>query len=184
MTDYEVSPQRLYEVSAKQEIRDNLLIYCRGVDRCVPELIKAAFWPDAFDNHGAMALPAHEFADAITASKLESTEWNVHTVTNHLVELENPDLAFSEATVVTYQKALDSTDVQVFCGRYVDRVERRDGVWKIAYRNLVRDWSGSLEVGGWGLASVAADAFIPGARQGADFVTGQGRQDLMSASRR
>lgn len=50
--------------------------------------------------------------------------------------------------------------MQVFCGRHVDRVERRDGVWKIAYRNLVRDGSGSLEAGGWGLASVAADAFI------------------------
>jgi len=31
-------------------------------------------------------------------------------------------------------------------GRYVDRLERRDGAWKLKHRLCVRDWSVSLEV--------------------------------------
>lgn len=175
----DVSARRLEEVASKQEIRDNLLLYCRGIDRCEVDLVRAAFWPDAYDNHGASAAPAWQFAANIIKSKLADTDLTVHSVTNHLVELDG-DLAFSEAVVVTYQKAKDSQDVQMFCGRYVDRVERRDGVWRIAYRHLVHDFSGSLDLGRWGLGSVAEDAFIQGARRQDDVVTGPTRAQMMA----
>ncbi|MFF1688003.1 MULTISPECIES: hypothetical protein [unclassified Streptomyces] len=63
--------------------------------------------------------------------------------------------------------------MQFFCGRYVDRVGRREGVWRIAYRNLVHDFSGSLDLGQWGLGSVAEDAFVRGARRQDDSSPGQ-----------
>ncbi|MFF1691766.1 MULTISPECIES: hypothetical protein [unclassified Streptomyces] len=62
--------------------------------------MRAAFWPDAYDNHGAMAAPAWQFAADIIQSKLANTVLTVHSVTNHLVELDG-DLAFSAAIVVT-----------------------------------------------------------------------------------
>ena len=174
------SRRRWDELSSKQEIRDNLLVYCRGIDRCQVELVRSAFWPDAFDNHGALAAPAWQFATEIIESKLAHTTLTVHSVTNHLVEVEG-DLAFSEAIIVSYQKHAGNDDVQIFCGRYVDRVERRDGRWRIAYRNLVHDWSGSLAVGGtWNLPSVDAKAFIQGGRQESDLVTGPGRAQMLS----
>jgi hypothetical protein len=180
-TDFELTPEtaaRVQEISDKQVIRDLLLTYCRGIDRCEVELVKAAFWEDAYDSHGAHGAPAWEFASAIIESKLASTEWTTHSVTNHLVEIEG-DLAFSEATVITYQKSLESDDIQMFCGRYVDRVERRSGEWRIAYRNMVHDWSGSLQLGPWGLSSVANDSFLQGGRRQDDIVTGPGRAEMM-----
>lgn len=183
--EFELTPKtaaRLLELFDKQSIRDLLLTYCRGIDRCEVELVKAAFWEDAFDSHGAHGAPAWEFATAIIESKLASTVWTTHAVTNHLVEVTG-DLAFSEATVVTYQKPTESDDVQMFCGRYVDRVERRGSEWRIAYRNMVHDWSGSLRLGPWGLSSVANDSFIQGARMQDDLVTGPGRAEMMAHAR-
>lgn len=174
-----IDDRRVEELSAKQEIADLLLLYCRGVDRCEPELIKRAFWPDAYDNHGSHAAPAHEFADSIVASKLATTDWTTHAVTNHLVELAG-DVAFSEAIVLTFQQQTGAQDVNVFCGRYVDRFERRDGHWRIAYRQMIHDWSGSTTLEPWTLAGVAQAGFLPGARQADDFVTGAGRRNLLN----
>ncbi|HZZ49710.1 MAG TPA: nuclear transport factor 2 family protein [Pseudonocardia sp.] len=174
-----IDDQRLEELSAKQEIADLLLLYCRGVDRCEPDLIKRAFWPDAYDDHGAHAAPAHQFADDIVASKLATTSWTTHAVTNHLVEIDG-DAAFSEAIVLTFQKPVDSEEVNVFCGRYVDRLERRGGDWRIAHRHMIHDWSGSTVLQPWALASVTQAGFRQGARRGDDFVTGHGRQELMN----
>ncbi|MBC3191741.1 nuclear transport factor 2 family protein [Pseudonocardia sp. C8] len=166
-------------LAATQAVADNLLVYCRGIDRCDVELVKQAFWPDAYDNHGADAAPAHEFADRIVAAKLAGTAWTTHAVTNHLVEVDG-DVAFSEATVLTFQRANGSDRTDVFCGRYVDRVERRGGDWRIAYRQMVHDWSGSTVLEPWALPGVASGAFVQGARGSADFVTGRGREDLMA----
>ncbi|MBF6245683.1 nuclear transport factor 2 family protein [Nocardia elegans] len=174
-----VDDRRLEEMSAKQAIADLLSTYCRGIDRCDAELVKQAFWPDAFDNHGADAGPAWEFADRIVAAKLARTEWTTHAVTNHLVEVDG-DRAFSEAIVLTFQKQSGSEEVSIFCGRYVDRVECREGVWRIAYRQMIHDWSGSTVLAPWALPSVASGAFVQGARRGDDIVTGPGRQQLMN----
>ncbi|MEE2062005.1 nuclear transport factor 2 family protein [Rhodococcus artemisiae] len=174
-----IDDRRLEELSAKQAIADLLLIYCRGIDRCDADLVKQAFWEDAYDNHGADAGPAWEFADRIVASKLARTEWTTHAVTNHLVEIDG-DVAFSEAIVLTFQKQSGSEEINVFCGRYVDRVERRDDTWRIAYRQMIHDWSGSTVLEPWALSSVASGAFVQGGRRNHDFVTGPGREQLMN----
>ena len=174
---------RLEEMSAKQEIRDLLLTYCRGIDRCEIELVKRAFWEDAYDNHGAFAAPAWQFAADIIESKLTKTTWTTHSVTNHLVELEG-ERAFSEAIIFAYQKSDESDDIQMLAGRYVDRWERRGGEWRIAYRNLVHDWSGSLSLRPWSLSSVPPDAFLQGGRQSDDIVTGPQRAEMMSEAYR
>ncbi|QKT06507.1 nuclear transport factor 2 family protein [Gordonia sp. X0973] len=170
--------KRLRELSDKQEIADLLLVYCRGIDRCEPELVKSTFWEDAFDNHGSSAAPAHEFADAIVQSKLDTTETVTHMVTNHLVEVDG-DVAFSEAIVLSFQKQIGAEETSIFCGRYVDRVERRGGVWKFAYRQMIRDWSGSTVLAPWALSSVKAGGFLEGGRGADDFVTGEGRGRLL-----
>lgn len=170
--------RRAQELSDKQEIRDLLLLYCRGIDRCDEELVKAAFWEDAHDDHLKEG-SAWDFAAHIIRSKLENTAWATHAVSNHLVDVEG-DRAFSEATVVTYQKALENDRVHIWCGRYVDRWERRGRQWRIAYRHMVHDWSGSLPLGPWSLSSVATTDLIQGARGRDDIVTGPIRRQMMA----
>jgi hypothetical protein len=66
----------------------------------------------------------------------------MHHIGNVLIELD-ADQAWTEAYFVAYQRTLQEgveTDTS-FGGRYVDRFERRGGVWKIAERTTVYDWT-------------------------------------------
>jgi hypothetical protein len=64
---------------------------------------------------------------------------------NSLIEFDDDDenTAYGEIYFNAYHKTIENgvkTDV-IIAGRYLDRYERRDGIWKIAYRSEVNDWS-------------------------------------------
>lgn len=166
--------ERFQELADKQEIHEAVLRYCRGVDRCEPDLIRSAFHPDAFDDHGAFRMPALEFADAITKQKREKMEFSVHRITNHLIEIDG-DTAISEAIVSSVQRVRGETFTQFSGSRYLDRFEKRDGEWRIAYRLIVHDWDGSAELGEWRMADIPADTFTMGGRGSEDPIINRTR---------
>ena len=53
------------------------------------------------------------------------------------------EVARSEAYIISYHRVeRDGKDYDwLWSGRYVDRFERRAGVWKIANRLLIHDWN-------------------------------------------
>ena len=64
---------------------------------------------------------------------------------NSLIEFDEKDenTAYGEIYFNAYHKTIENgvnTDV-IIAGRYLDRYEKRDGIWKIAYRSEVNDWS-------------------------------------------
>ncbi len=150
---------RLRELLDKQEIHEALMRYCRGVDRLDGELIASAFHPDAIDDHGAYYALGADVAEVIIgASTGDKTA--VHFIGNELVELED-DVAFSETYFMAFltveRNGRDYTRTR--SGRYVDRFERRNGQWKIAYRYVANDWNAIDEVG-----SPANDRYHPSSR--------------------
>ena len=129
---------------AKQEIRDALMRYSRGIDLLDPDLVKSAYHPDAYDDHGTFKGNAHEFAEYVMGglSNLECTE---HFLGNSHIEVEG-DRAYSETYHVAYHRIPAGADgvAQDFTwgGRYVDVFERRDGgPWLILHRTVVHSWS-------------------------------------------
>ena len=42
----------LKQLLNKERIKDNLVSYCRGVDRREWDLVREAYHPDAYDDHG------------------------------------------------------------------------------------------------------------------------------------
>ena len=67
---------------------------------------------------------------------------NHHFVGNILVDLDG-DEAFGEVYFSAYHKigGENGFDDVIIAGRYLDRYERRGGVWKFAYRSERVDWS-------------------------------------------
>ena len=47
----------------REAIRDCLYLYCRGIDRLDEKALRAAYWPDATDSHGAYKGSAAGFID-------------------------------------------------------------------------------------------------------------------------
>jgi hypothetical protein len=133
----------LDELIAKQEIRDLMMRYCRGVNRMDMELVRSCFHADAWEDHGPYHGEASVFCDGL-AEGLRSFVFTFHFVGNSLIELEG-DRATHETYFIAYDRLpADGDGVEkdvIFGGRYLAVHERRDGgPWLIAERAVAHDW--------------------------------------------
>jgi ketosteroid isomerase-like protein len=142
MTIDEKTQRALQVLLDKQEIHEVLMRYCRGIDRCDAELLHSVYHPDATDDHGLFKGKAADFVPWALKS-LGRDEGTSHYIANELIEVEG-DVAYCESYffAVHRRQNKDGTKADlIFAGRYVDRFERREGLWKIAHRQVVFDRS-------------------------------------------
>lgn len=123
-------------------IIDLAALYMRGLDRLDGALVEAQFWPDARCEYGIFSGSPADFA-AFCMAALKDHARNHHMLGQHLIDFVTPDEAFGEVYYQAYHRVFDDSGAPrdlFIAGRYVDRYERRDGVWKIAYRSELVDW--------------------------------------------
>jgi hypothetical protein len=68
----------------------------------------------------------------------------VHFIGNFYVEFESATVAFSEAYYLTLSHSLineDTASLFTFAGRYLDRMEQRNGEWRSAHRICLHEWN-------------------------------------------
>lgn len=133
--------ERLQALLDKQEIYELICLYMRGLDRLDETLLASTFSEDAWCDYGFTKTPAADFA-SFCMDALRDHEANQHMIGNVLIDLAG-DEAFGEVYFQAYHKMKTDSgfnDVTI-AGRYLDRYERCDGVWKFAYRSEVVDWS-------------------------------------------
>ena len=140
--------ERLQEMLDHYEITKTLRDYCRGCDRCDEPLMGSVYAEDSWDDHGALQAPGKEFTRLMTAQIHARTE-----TLSHLLGQSTVTVNGDEAGAETYFLAAMHTtkeDGTKMCGqlggRYVDRLRREDGRWRIELRTVVRDWSLSIPV--------------------------------------
>ena len=129
----------LGQVLDRQAISDCFLRYTRGVDRVDVDLIKSAFHPDAIDNHTRNIRGSVDGMLAWWLPQQEGRESAHHYVSNQTIDLDG-DVAHVETYFFVVIKLLGQTDATMGGGRYADRFEKRDGVWKIALRVVLSEW--------------------------------------------
>jgi hypothetical protein len=138
-----MSDERIEGYLAKQEIYELACKYCRALDRLDAELMRSVFFEDAYCEYGFYNGPPAQFAE-FAMGALGGHAANQHMLGNVLIEVEG-DEAFGEVYFHAYHKLAAASgsgfDDLVIAGRYIDRYEKRDGVWKIAYRSERNDWS-------------------------------------------
>lgn len=126
----------------ERDIRNVITRYCRGIDRIDMELVRSCYHPDAVDEHGDIGGPVERFIEHIGRS-LWRHDTTTHFIGNILVDLRG-DHAFAETyCIAIHRKRHDDGHVhehQVGV-RYCDRLERRDGEWRIAHRRALMDWA-------------------------------------------
>lgn len=122
------------EIRDRQEIYDCMMRYCRGIDRLDRALLESCYHPDAYDAHGsAYSGPASGFIDWVLPLYREHKIACHHVITNHYVELDG-DVAHAESYYVSTSIDARAPHHSLVMGRYVDRLEKRDGRWAIADR--------------------------------------------------
>lgn len=147
----------LEQLSAREEIRDILHRYCKGIDRRDWKLVRSCFADDHIHKHAEYEGPPDEFI-GFAGDVLVNIPGTHHSISNvhitlsddgnsatteanfvayHYIEAGNPDFAPCE----THGKATD----WIVAGRYCDRLERRDGSWIIVRREAFHDWERAEE---------------------------------------
>lgn len=130
---------RLARLIDEADIRDCLARFSRGMDRFDRELYRSAFHEDAQMAAGPFvgrawdcyewAMPMHEAGQELTH----------HALLNCTIDILG-DTAHGETYYLFVARNRDGSLMQAG-GRYIDRLERRDGAWKIALRTNLIEWS-------------------------------------------
>ncbi len=135
----------------KEAIRELLLRYCHAVDRKDYEMLRSTYFEDAYDDHGSFKGSRDEFVTWVER-RHEHIDQSMHFIGNCLIEVAG-DVAFAETyclglqqlgpgadeTRQMYDDGIDddaSRYLTVGC-RYADRIEKRDGEWRIAHRTVI-----------------------------------------------
>lgn len=137
LNDAEIAAVRT--LSDRLAIRDTVHRYCRGVDRHDVEMMNSIFYADGIDNHGDVLCYRHEFAGWGNGLHEKVSVAHGHYITTQLIRLDG-DEAQAESYVVFVLKRKDGTTIHVGGARYLDRLERRAGLWRIVLRRTVMEW--------------------------------------------
>lgn len=129
------------DVVAEAEIRDVHIRYCRANDRRDEDLMRSCFHPGAvIELHEPLDVEAFIAMGAMLANF--SVTW--HNTGNQLVEVSG-DAAWAEHYTISSHRipASEAGPERDFIvhGRYVDRMEKRGGEWRIARRKMIVDYT-------------------------------------------
>jgi hypothetical protein len=155
----------------RQQCTDLAAIYCRALDRLDPDLLRSVYFDDAVESRGFYEGGPDGFV-TFAMNTLSAHDANQHMLGQSLIEVDD-DVAHGEHYFIAFHRTTanngDKEDFWVG-GRYIDRYEKRDGIWKIAFRSEVNDWTSTKP---------AADNFFfirnPTAIKG-----GRGAQDIIN----
>lgn len=132
--------EMITELWDREQIRQCLHRYARGVDRFDRELIMSAFHPDCIDEHGKFVGNREEFVDWALNMHEKAQLSHQHCLLNHTCDLDG-DTAHTETYFMFVAMNRKGKPLTIGGGRYIDRLEKRDGEWRIAARVTLRDWS-------------------------------------------
>lgn len=132
----------LQELLAREQIRDALARYARGVDRLDLDMALSAFHPGAVDHHGA-TVGDPETTFPVIFARLRKHHAGSHLLGSSTITMLGPDAAAVETSALGFHRitgaAGELQDLLIGI-RYVDRFERRERTWKIALRHVIEDW--------------------------------------------
>jgi len=116
--------------------------FSRGMDRFDREVFLSAFHSDAIIAAGAFVGGPVDLFNWASALHEQGQVATHHNLLNHGCDIDG-DTAHSEIYYLFVGRNRDESN-WIAGGRYVDRLERRDGEWKIALRTNSIEWSGMV----------------------------------------
>lgn len=140
---------RVAEITERQRISEVYTRYTRGFDRNDIDLMRSAFWPDVEINYGSQSNSLDEFIIRHLRWHTDSLETWALLLTNESIEIVG-DVAHVETYVTGLFNPLPGKSefalgATIASGRYVDRLDRRQGEWRIAMREFIPHFSARTE---------------------------------------
>ena len=152
----------LASLLTKQAITEVIFRYARAIDRMDEALLRSCFHPGSQHNHffegpsSDPSLPSSDEAPgdfvAFAFGVLRGHSRTHHQLGNTLIDLTGATTANAETYFTAYHRVrpigdplagpqAHDTEMDYFVGgRYIDRFEYREGLWRISQRTGMTDW--------------------------------------------
>jgi hypothetical protein len=124
----------------REKIRDCLVRLARGEDRRDAALIRASYWPDSTSDYGVFSGNFDAYLAWVVPGS-PAIPVTQHVLGQSVIALDG-DVARVETQVIAYHR-IDVGEEErdtVIGGRYLDRMDKRAGEWRIAQRTMLYDW--------------------------------------------
>jgi len=134
---------QLAALTDREMVREVYVNYGRGIDRLDEDAYRRSFWPDAQINYGtkeSITPDQHWNGHMMNGFKVRRKAWG-HLFTNQAIDITG-DVAHVETylTVMAVSKEKGNATT-IWAGRYVDKLERRGGEWRISVREYMPHFS-------------------------------------------
>lgn len=124
---------RLQDLLDRQAIFDCIKRTSRGNDRFDIDLITSSYHDDAVHELGEKQISGRQYGEHANHAHGAICEVNLHNVTMHSCDIQG-DVAHAESYVIGLFADKGGESSRMLAGRYLDRLEKRDGEWRIALR--------------------------------------------------
>lgn len=131
----------------RQDILDCIQRESRARDRQDLEQIAGCWWDDGIDEHGAVTTGMPDYPAMANRGHTMNFNMTSHNITNHLCEIDG-NTAHCESYVVGGLYWLDGKTTTIAFGRYLDRLEKRDGEWRMLVRRCTIEMTADTD-GTW-----------------------------------
>jgi hypothetical protein len=135
------------QLKDREDIRDCIQRECRARDRQDVDQIAGCWWPEGVDEHGAVVTKAPDYPARANMGHATNFTMTSHNITNHLCEIDGAT-AHCESYVIGALFWLDGKSTTLAMGRYLDRLEKRGGEWRILVRRCTIEASADCD-GTW-----------------------------------
>jgi SnoaL-like domain len=136
--DLERLQQDVQYLMDRTAILDCIAQHARGHDRHDDDLISNAYHTDRYDEHGYAINVGSKYAGWINPVHAAGSEAHTHNITTHTCEIDG-DVAHCESYVLVCLLDHGGGTARLISGRYIDRLEKREGVWRISVRRSTVD---------------------------------------------
>jgi len=144
MTELELR-DAVTEMLDEQAVKKVPHLFARGLDRADRHIIESCFHEDGTDDHGVFKGTAKEFCDWVMP-QLSSFTSTQHIISTQIAEVKGDKAVCESYFYARHALSSDAGPKELIAaGRYIDTMEKRDGVWKITHRKSVFDWNKLVE---------------------------------------
>jgi SnoaL-like domain len=124
---------KIRHLTDRAEILDCIARNARGCDRHDSTLLASSYHDDGTDEHGHAVNRGPLYPEYANKVHAAGSMHSMHNITTHSCEIDG-DVAHCDSYVIGLFLNPDGKTARLIAGRYVDRLERRQGEWKIALR--------------------------------------------------
>jgi len=146
---------KVQHLADQQAIFDCIKRNSRGNDRSDVGMIVSSYHADGLHDFGNKQVSGSAYGEHAKNAHSALFDATLHNVTMHRCEIDG-DVAHAESYSLGLFLDKGSETARIMAGRYIDRLERRDGAWRIMLRRA------TVEIALEGKARLPFDKALPG----------------------